>query len=148
MNNSDLLAQFGATVPFIRNTELRAIRLDQGGIEVLMPFTPNINHVGVMYAGALFTLAESMGGAVCHVYLQKEGIFPIVKGLNIKFTRPARTDISCTYKMDPTAAKKILDECEKNGKANYDIQVELKDAQGEVVARAEGFYQIRKGTTF
>jgi thioesterase domain-containing protein len=147
MNTVDLVAQFGTTVPFIRNTELKAIRLDTDGIEILMPFTPNINHVGTMYAGALFTLAESMGGAVCRVYLQKEGIFPIVKGLNIKFTRPARTDISCSYKMDVTAAKKILDECERNGKANYDIQVELKDAEGVVVAVAEGFYQIRKGTT-
>ena len=31
---------------------------------MLMPFKPNRNHLGTMYAGALFTLAEIPGGAV------------------------------------------------------------------------------------
>ena len=148
MNNQDMMAQFGTTVPFIRNTGIKALRLDKECIKIVMPFEPNINHVGVMYAGALFTLAETMGGAVYQVHLLKEGTFPIVKALNIKFTRPARTEISCEYTMGQEKAKQILDECEKNGKANYDIQVELKDTEGSVVAIAEGFYQMRKGTTF
>jgi len=140
--------QFGTAIPFTARTGLKALALAPEGVKLMMPFEPNINHVNVMYAGALFTLAETVGGAVTHVYLKKEGTFPIVKGLNIKFTRPARTDITVDYRMDPREAERILAECEERGKANYDVRLELKDADGQVVALSEGFYQLRKGTTF
>ena len=146
MNDNSILRQFGKTVPFVVNAGLKAIRLNPDGIKLQMPFEPNINHVGVMYAGALFTLAEVMGGAVFRVYLDKEGTFAIIKGLNIKFTRPARTDVTSEYNMDLSEAEQILNECEKNGKADYNLELELKDKEGTVVAVAEGFYQIRKGT--
>lgn len=146
MVNSDQLSSFGKNVPFIARTGIKAIQLDSDKILLMMPLKPNINHVGIMYGGALVTLAEIMGGAVAKVYLRVPGTFPIVKGLNIKFKRPATTDITCEYKMDATEAKRIVDTCEKNGKADFEIYSELKDVGGNIVAVAEGFYQIRKGT--
>jgi len=89
-----------------------------------------------------------MGGAAYRTYMVHPEVFPIVKGLNIKFTKPARTDITAEYKMDQADANRILAECLEKGKANYDISLELKDENGQVVAVSEGFYQIRKGTTF
>jgi acyl-coenzyme A thioesterase PaaI-like protein len=146
VNENSLLSQFGKTVPFVVRTELKAIRLHPNGIKLLMPFEPNINHVGVMYAGALVTLAEATGGAVFRVYLNKGGTFPIIKGLNLKFLRPARTDVTSEYIMAPKEAEQILSECAKKGKADFHLKIELKDQEGTVVAVAEGFYQIRKGT--
>jgi acyl-coenzyme A thioesterase PaaI-like protein len=146
MNKKIDLSEFGTSVPFISRTGIKALKLDTDGICIMMPLEPNINHIGIMYAGALWTLSESMGGAVYQAYLAVEGTFPIVKGLNIKFLRPAATDITCEYKMDPAEASRIVDACEKNGKANFDIALELKDAKGNVVAVTEGFYQVRKGT--
>ena len=64
MQENSELSQFGKKVQFTANTGIKAVRLDTDGITLLMPFEHNINHVGVMYAGALFTLAECMGGAV------------------------------------------------------------------------------------
>jgi hypothetical protein len=147
MNEIKGLSEFGKGVPFISRTGLKALKLSSDGICLMMPLKPNINHIGIMYAGALWTLSECMGGAVYQVYLMLEGTFPIVKGLNIKFVRPAATDIACEYKMDPIMASRIVEECKQNGKANFDIALELKDAQGIVVAVTEGFYQMRKGTS-
>ena len=104
-------------IEFAQRTGLRAEKMSSEGIKLLMPLKPNINHVGVMYAGALFTLAEMMGGAVFMTYMLKPGVFPIVKGLNIKFTKPARTDITVEYKMDQSEADRILAECLEKGKA-------------------------------
>jgi len=136
-------------IEFALRAGLRAVHMgpDQG-IKLLMPLESNANHVGTMYAGALFTLAEVMGGAAFRTYMLDPGVFPIVKGLNIKFTKPARTDITAEYKMDQADADKILAECLEVGKANYDISLELKDETGLVVAVSDGYYQIRKGTTF
>jgi thioesterase domain-containing protein len=147
MNDFIEPSTFGSTVPFVARTGIKAIQLDLDKILLMMPLESNENHVGIMYAGALFTLAETIGGAVGRVYLRMVDAFTIVKGVNIKFTRPAKTDITCEFRMDPNEAKQIVDKCETKGKADFEIHLELKDAGGNVVAMAEGIYQIRKGTT-
>lgn len=145
MNPSMDKSKFGTTVPFISRIGIRADQLAPEGIHLRVPLEPNVNHIGTMYAGALWTLAESMGGAVYHVYLFSEGTFPIVKGLNIKFLKPAKTEITCEFKMKEDEAARIKAACHENGKADYEIQLDLKDPQGNVVAVTEGFYQVRKG---
>ncbi len=128
-------------------TGLYAEKLSPEGIKLVMPLQPNLNHVGTMYAGALFTLAEIVGGATFRVYMKNPQVFPIVKSLNIKFTKPARTDISTEFKMEQDTAQNILNRCLENGKADYEINLQLKDDTGLVVAVTEGFYQLRKGKT-
>ena len=145
MNQPNELSEFGQTVPFLVRTGIKALKMEKDGIRLMVPLEPNINHIGIMYAGALWTLSETMGGAVYHVYLITPDTFPIVKSLNIKFVKPAPTDCFCEYKMDPEEAKRIVDACEKNGKADYEIFLELKDANGNAVAITEGVYQVRKG---
>lgn len=135
-------------VEFAVRTGLRKVTMGPDGIKLLMPLETNGNHVGTMYAGALFTLAEIVGGTVFRTYMLNPGVFPIVKGLNIKFVRPARTDVTVEYSMEQADADKILAECLEKGKANYDISLELKDGDGQVVAVSDGYYQLRKGTTF
>ena len=146
MSQTNEISEFGQTVPFLARTGIKALKMEKDGIRLMVPLEPNINHIGIMYAGALWTLSETMGGAVFHVYLMAEGTFPIVKSLNIKFVKPAPTDCFCEYKMDAEKAKRIVDACEKNGKADYEISLELKDTNGNVVALTEGVYQVRKGT--
>ncbi len=131
----------------VLKTGLRTDKNDASGIRLLMPLQGNTNHIGTMYAGALFTLAEIMGGTVYRTYMKTPEVFPIVKSLNIKFLKPARSDIFAEYKMEQDIADKILKECLDKGKANYDILLELKDESGQVVSKSEGFYQIRKGKT-
>ena len=146
MNHTVEISDFVKTVPFIARTGISAVKMAPDGIKLKVPLEPNINHIGIMYAGALWTLAETMGGAVYQVYLMVDGTFPIVKTLNIKFVKPAATVITCEYQMDAATAQGIVAACNQNGKADYNIALELKDAQGNVVAVTEGVYQVRKGT--
>ncbi|MFO7962311.1 MAG: YiiD C-terminal domain-containing protein [Desulfobacterales bacterium] len=139
------LDQFGKNIEFTRKIGLRAVQLDAEKVILEMPQEGNANHIGTMYAGALFTLAEVTGGAVAAVYLMKGDTYPIVKGLNIKFTRPANSNVRCEYTMGLDEAQKIMDECDKNKKADYNLNMQLQDKDGTVVAVAEGFYQLRKG---
>lgn len=130
-------------IPFATRTGIDATRLEKEGIDLLMPLSPNVNHIGSMYAGALFTLGEMMGGAVAMVYFFEHQLIPIVKGLNIKFTKMAKTDITTTYAMTDEEVERIIADCKEKGKADYTINLELKDKDGNVVALTEGFYQVR-----
>ena len=54
-----------------------------------MPLKPNKNHIGTMYAGALFTLAEMPGGVLFLSSFDNKAFFPIVKELTMKFVKQA-----------------------------------------------------------
>jgi len=138
-----LLDLFRKGIPFSQRTGLEAVKMEKDGIELMMPFSPNRNHVGTMYAGALFTLGEMMGGAVAMVYFMENNLIPIVKALNIKFVKPATTDITTTYAMSEDEVQRIISECAQKGKADYSIHLELKDSKGVVVAFTDGLYQVR-----
>ena len=51
-------------VPAIERTGIEILELEPGRATLRMPLEPNVNHVGTMYAGALFTLAEAAEEAV------------------------------------------------------------------------------------
>ena len=51
-------------ITFVRNAGLQVVELKPGYVKCLMPFRNNGNHIGSMYAGALFTVAEIPGGAL------------------------------------------------------------------------------------
>ena len=51
-------------IPMARASQCEVLEFSRGHCVMKMPFEPNKNHVGTMYAGALFTLAELPGGAV------------------------------------------------------------------------------------
>lgn len=143
-NKPDMKQMFETVIPFSNRAGIKAIEISKERNEIMIPLAPNINHVGTMYAGALFTLAEMMGGAVAMSVLISERLVPIIKGLNIKFVKPAKTDITTTYALSDEEVGRIIEDVKAKGKADYTISLELKDTNGVVVAVSEGFYQVRK----
>ena len=134
-----------ASVPGIERTGLKVLELRDRYAKALMPLNEdNTNHVGIMYAGSLFTLGEFSGGAIHLVSMDYTKFFPIVKEVNIRFRRPALTDITMEVTMSEPEARRLEAEAEENGKADYELNLELKDQNGEIVAKVSGVWQIRK----
>jgi len=144
MSDAESMRQgFKNSIPFAVRCGIDATSFDKDNVTLKMPLEPNINHIGTMYAGALFTLGEMMGGAVAMIYFMEHKLIPIVKGLNIKFIKMAKTDITTTCAMGDDEVLRVIEECQQKGKAEYTINLELKDEEGIVVAVTEGFYQVR-----
>jgi acyl-coenzyme A thioesterase PaaI-like protein len=134
-----------ASVPGIERTGVRILELRDRYAKALMPLDEgNTNHVGIMYAGSLFTLGEFAGGAIHLVSMDFRRFFPIVKEVRIRFRRPALTDVTMEVTMSEQDARRLEAEAEKHGKADYELKLDLKDMQGETVAEVSGIWQIRK----
>lgn len=131
------------TIPFLKHTGVVVDHAERGFVRLRMPFEPNVNHVGMMYAGALFTLAEVPGGTIFLTTFDPKRYYPIVKDLKIRFRRPAMTDITVEVRMTDEEAERVMAEADANGKADYSWECELKDATGEVVAITQNEYQLR-----
>jgi len=130
-------------IPFIGNTGVVIELAEPRHVKLRMPFEPNVNHVGIMYAGALFTLAEVPGGTIYTTTFDTSRFYPIVKELSIRFRRPATTDITVEINMTEEDAAKIAAAADSEGKADYGWESELIDTTGEVVAIAQSQYQLR-----
>jgi hypothetical protein len=96
-----------------------------------------------MYAGALFTLAEIPGGALFITSFDSARFYPIVKEMNLRFRRPATSDIRVEARLATDDIERLQAEAQRLGKAEYWLELQLTDASGEVVAESRGLYQLR-----
>ena len=132
------------TFPFVERCGVQTLDVDRGYCKMLMPFAPNVNHVGIMYAGALYTLAELPGGTIYLTSFDTGQFYPIVKDMHIRFRRPATTDVTVEVTLSDEEIARIESTTEEVGKCDFEWDVELKDTKGEVVAIAHNVYQLRK----
>ncbi len=131
-------------IDFVKRSGLRAEILQPGHVRLRMPLQGNQNHIGSMYAGALFTLAEIPGGALFLTSFDVQRFYPVIKEINLRFRRPASSDILVEASLNADEIRRIEDEAERLGKAEYRLELQLCDASGEVVAQSNALYQLRK----
>ncbi len=130
-------------IAFVQRSGLKAEVLEPGHVRLRMPLAGNQNHIGSMYAGALFTLAEIPGGALFLTSFDAQRFYPIVKELNLRFRRPATGDIRVEARLAVEEIQRLQKQVTEQGKAEYRLELQLTDDGGEVVAESSGLYQLR-----
>ncbi len=131
------------TVAFVERTGVKALELERRRVKLMAPLRGNENHIGTMYAGALFTLAEVPVGALYLTTFDVSKCYPIIKEMTIQFVRPVTTDATIELAISEEDVQRIQTEVEANGKAEFVLQGEVKDSSGEVVVTSKGTYQLR-----
>ncbi|MFL6108714.1 MAG: PaaI family thioesterase [Marmoricola sp.] len=131
-----------AVVPILGKMGLEVLVAEPGRAAARIPAGPNVNHFGVAYAGSLFSVAEMLGGIIGG-FFDVPGAIPIVKRLEIDFTRPAMTAATASTTLSEEEQARIQSEATETGKANFELLTEVVGEDGTVVARTHGFYQLR-----
>ena len=121
-------------IPFVRRSGVKVLELESGHVLCEMPIKGNVNHIGTMYAGALFTLAEFPGGPLMLATFGMRRFIPIVTALDMEFLK---------LNMSAEQARAIEAETLEHGKAEFVLEGELVNAEGEIVARSFAKYQMR-----
>lgn len=131
-----------AVVPILGAMGLEVLEAAPGRASARIPTGPNVNHFGVSYAGSLFSVAEMLGGIIGG-FFQVPGAVPIVKRLEIDFTRPCMSAATASTTLSEEEQARVQAEASENGKANFELLTEVLAEDGTVVARTHGFYQLR-----
>ena len=139
---AEATANVHAVVPILGAMGLEVVEAAPGRAAARIPTGPNVNHFGVTYAGSLFSVAEMLGGIIGG-FFQVPGAIPIVKRLEIDFTRPAMTAVTASATLSEEEQARIQSEATENGKANFELLTEVVAEDGTVVAKTHGFYQLR-----
>jgi len=140
----DLAALVESSIQIVKHMGLKVAFMRDRHVKLLMPLKNNINHVGTMYAGSLYTLGEIMGGAIFLASFDIGKYYPLVKDVQIRYRRPALTDITVETALREDHVEQIRNELEEKGKADFSLDLELIDGNDEVVALLKGTWQGRK----
>ncbi|WP_234802752.1 YiiD C-terminal domain-containing protein [Mycobacteroides salmoniphilum] len=137
------------SVPPIHHMGVTALHVAPGSAVSMVPLKGNTNHIGTIYAGVLFTLAESVGGALAIGTFDMALYYPVVKGFNITYRKPARSEVRAEARIGAKAVAEITVMADQIGKADFDFDIdcELLDTAGVVVATSRGRYQLRRHGT-
>ncbi|MBU3918240.1 DUF4442 domain-containing protein [bacterium] len=138
------IAELATTlVGAIQRTGLKVLALRDRYAKFMMPLEGNTNHVGSIYAGSLFTLGEFTGGIIPGVTFDISRFYPIVKEVTIRYISYAKTDVTIEHTMSKEEADRIQAEVEANGKADFAMELEIKNTNNETVALVNGIWQMR-----
>ena len=130
--------------PFLSRMGLRAVILEPNRVKLRLPMASNGNHMGSIWAGALFTLAEIPGGILVYTTFGDKEYIPLVREMNIRFLKPALGDVTIDMSLDSRVSARLLKTAEEEGKADFILEGEILDGDNEVIAVSRGDYRMMK----
>jgi len=131
-------------IPFVKKTGVVVDELTTTKVKLRLPHdASNLNPMGILHAGATFTLAETCAAALCVMALGQSVMF-IGKAVDIKFKRPGKGDAVATAQLTPSDAQRYLDGAKRDGKIDAPIVVDVTDPAGEPIAQATVTMSVRK----
>ena len=138
-----LNAALESLIPSAHRMGVRFVELQPGFVSAEVPFEGNGNHFGVIYAGATFTVAEVLGGAMHFATFDPATHYPLVRKLQIEFLAPGTGPLTARARLDDDEIARIRAELTPETKVAFVLDAEVVGTDGTVVARTHGDYQVR-----
>lgn len=142
--HKDIVNYLEKAIKIIEEMGMRIVDFRKNAVKIILPKEPNVNHIGTVYAGSLFSLADYAGGVLFYASFDRKKYYPILKEVTIAFKKPATTDITVEASMPTAQAEQIKNITDETGKADWVLDLELKDEKGDICCIVHGIFQMRK----
>jgi acyl-coenzyme A thioesterase PaaI-like protein len=139
-------AGLNAAIPFNRHVGLVVEEVAPGRGVVTLPDDEQLhNHVGSQHAGALFSAGEAAsGGAFLGAFAEHLGsLTPLAKSASIDYRKIARGPITAVGSLSGNVDE-LMGTIESDGRVEFPIEVEMTDAEGNVVATMTVHWHVRR----
>lgn len=137
----DGLRELGTQLPFNRHLGVEVVELVLGRAVTRLPADDRLgNHVGGVHAIAELAPVELAGALAASSRLApllERGFVPVVGGLQVRFTAPARGDLTATAEVDAEVLGPALVAADAGQRPRVDVEVVVADPGGVEVARAD-----------
>jgi thioesterase domain-containing protein len=133
-------------IPLAGALGVRIATIDDGGVELIAPLGPNVNHMGTGFAGSLLAVASLAGWATVAALLRGgSDAHIVVQGTNAEFLEPVTADLRMRgVRPEAGLCAQFMDAYARRGRARISIVSEAWQA-GRVVMRADSrFVALRR----
>lgn len=138
----DLTAKIRQMVPLLETMQLEIVEASEGRAATRIPFEPNRNHLGGVWGGALFGVAEVVGGVLVMTSFPG-GLLLLARDLRIRYLKPTQSDVTASTTMTPGELADVLARLEEHGRTDFTVDITLTDVDGLVTGRVEATYYAR-----
>lgn len=134
-------------IPYLEPHGLEVTEQTDEYIAVKMPFGKQLtNHVGMLHASALFTIAETAAGIHATSVIPGNRAIPLLRSATVRYTRRAGGDLTATARVKDGESGRVLADFDANDRADVDIEVDVVDDENETVFKGTFDYAMRPGT--
>jgi len=134
------LEQAMQRIDTLKNMNLRVLEESPNRVRIAMPRAGNGNHLGGVYAGAIFSLAEFPFGMMCVDRFGTQEIVPVVGEVTIRYLAPAMSDLTIEMTVSEEEWVEIERETKAHGKFKIIKELEVKDDEDRVNAIVKATY--------
>ena len=103
----------------------------------------HVNHIGIVYAGSYLCFAESAGATLLKC-VYGNAYTPMLKSVNIDYLKPGTKDLVIDLSMSDEEASERIAYVNERGRGRYPMEIMVKDADGENVAKVDIVYYLIK----
>jgi acyl-coenzyme A thioesterase PaaI-like protein len=139
-------AGLSQAIPFNVHLGLETITVAEDHGAVRLPDQERLrNHVGSQHAGGLFSAGEAASGAAfVGAFLDIMGeITPLAESAEIAYKKLAKGEITATARFGEDA-EALKGKLSQDGRVRFPIEVEMTDADGNVVAEMTVNWYVRR----
>ncbi len=133
-----------AKIPYVVWHDIQVVEESPDTISLSLRSREEVaNYVGILHAGAIYTLAETAAGSLANNIIEGDIAFVLLRDANICYTRRADGDITATATADGTAALATQAEFAEHARADIAVTVDVTDGDGETVFTGSFTYALR-----
>ena len=145
INFPELTIALFSQMPFLQKVGIKIIYVKKGEARIELPFdNSNVNHLGTLHAGVIYTFAETAGGVLITSAATSIDIIGVAKNGKISYKKPATGMIYFEDKIDTVWIADKFNEALTIGKSEIPYTVKIKNKQEDLIAEVEFLYHIRK----
>lgn len=135
--------QFYQKIPLSRALGLKIIALEESEAQVFVPLDPNINHVGSVFGGSIYSASALACYALFQSIAQKAGGLSdeiVIQEGQIKYLSPILGDFQIfATPDDPGAIDQFIQALRRHGRARLNLTAQSRFG-GKVCAQFSGIY--------
>jgi acyl-coenzyme A thioesterase PaaI-like protein len=135
-------------IPFNKHIGLEVVEVADGRGVVKLPDHKKLhNHVGSQHAAGLFAAGEAASGAAFMgaFFDHLAGLTPLARSAEIDYRKLGKGEITATATLDEDVDG-LLSALESEGKVEFPVEIEMADADGQVVAGMTVRWHVRKAS--
>lgn len=132
------------TVPMLADIGIEVLDAGLRHVRTRLPWQQrNGNHIGTVYAGALFAFLEATGGALVLVSFDVTRWIPVIVEATIRYARPVTSSVVCDVTLSADETSAVHDALASDPKHRWTLTATAVDEDGRTACEADLGYRFR-----